>query len=482
MRSFALFLAVVLAGSVAAQPEPIPAKKLTISPAVAPRPALKYTLLPEARDRTPGNAALGYFRTFAARPTAPNRDAAQAAETAFEKWHETPVADLPVADIRKYLDAYSTLFRELDKAVVCERCDWEMGPRIKADGIGVLLNEVQPSREVMRYLALRTRADLAENHFDAAARGLRSGLQLAQHCGEGPTMIQLLVGLALESIVLERVEEWITRPGSPNLYWGLTSLPHPLINPKPALDGEALFTETLFPGIRELERERLAPDRAARIVEDFFKRASGMPLEPENPNSELGSTLQKLGVAGYVALHLASAKAELAARGRLAKDIDAMPPAQAVFLNSLERFQDLRDDQSKWFGQPYYLGQPALKALEERRKKLQKEHATDPVFTLFALLLPAGDKVYFATVRVDRKLAALRTLEAIRMHVAATGKLPAKLADIVAVPVPIDPMTGKSFDYAPSGESFALVAPPPAGETPNPGNSLNYAVTLRPGK
>ena len=39
-----------------------PAIKLTVRPAAAPAPALKYLLLPELRDQTPGNAALLYQR------------------------------------------------------------------------------------------------------------------------------------------------------------------------------------------------------------------------------------------------------------------------------------------------------------------------------------------------------------------------------------------------------------------------------------
>ena len=43
------------------EPEPI---KLTIRPARVPTPALKYLLLPELKDQTPGNAALVYYRAY----------------------------------------------------------------------------------------------------------------------------------------------------------------------------------------------------------------------------------------------------------------------------------------------------------------------------------------------------------------------------------------------------------------------------------
>src|SRR4051794_36716272 len=49
----------------AAQPPEIPVRKLTVSPAAAPEPALRYRLLPELRETSPGNAALLYYRAFA---------------------------------------------------------------------------------------------------------------------------------------------------------------------------------------------------------------------------------------------------------------------------------------------------------------------------------------------------------------------------------------------------------------------------------
>ena len=50
--------------------------------------------------------------------------------------------------------------------------------------------------------------------------------------------------------------------------------------------------------------------------------------------------------------------------------------------------------------------------------------------------------------RVDRHLAALRTIEAIRDYAASHhGKLPTALTDVTALPIPVDPVTGRSFDY-----------------------------------
>ena len=67
-------------------------------------------------------------------------------------------------------------------------------------------------------------------------------------------------------------------------------------------------------------------------------------------------------------------------------------------------------------------------------------------------------------------------VEALRLHAAAhEGQLPARLADI-GVPMPVDPVTGKPFDYDAEGATAHLRGPAPGGATP--GADVHYAVTL----
>ena len=42
----------------------MPVFKLTVHPAAAPSPALRYRLLPEVRDQQTGNALLLYYKAF----------------------------------------------------------------------------------------------------------------------------------------------------------------------------------------------------------------------------------------------------------------------------------------------------------------------------------------------------------------------------------------------------------------------------------
>jgi hypothetical protein len=82
------------------------------------------------------------------------------------------------------------------------------------------------------------------------------------------------------------------------------------------------------------------------------------------------------------------------------------------------------------------------------------------VIPLASLLMPAVGNALNAQTRQERDFAALQTLEAIRIHLAETGKLPDKLSDITAVPVPLNPMTNEPFDYRSADDKATLEVPP----------------------
>ncbi|NOR67536.1 MAG: hypothetical protein GQ528_09285 [Woeseiaceae bacterium] len=82
-------------------------------------------------------------------------------------------------------------------------------------------------------------------------------------------------------------------------------------------------------------------------------------------------------------------------------------------------------------------------------------------------------------MRLDRNIALLRTIEAVRMFAAAhSGRLPGSLAEITSVPVPADPVTGEGFLYkridARKARLEAPVSPAESNKWPV------YELTIRP--
>ena len=92
--------------------------------------------------------------------------------------------------------------------------------------------------------------------------------------------------------------------------------------------------------------------------------------------------------------------------------------------------------------------------------------------------LPAVLKVRLAQIRLERKLALLRAIEALRMQAAVRGDgLPEKLDEVTIVPVPDDPGTGRPFEYQREGHVATLTSRIP-GE-PLQTTGLRYRLTLR---
>jgi hypothetical protein len=152
-----------------------------------------------------------------------------------------------------------------------------------------------------------------------------------------------------------------------------------------------------------------------------------------------------------------------------------MPMMQVYVLYAHRHYLQLQDDLFKWYALPYFQAIAGLNASDARMKEHKMRLATQPFFEL----LPAIAKVYSASARLDRRIAAQRCIEAIRLYAANhDGKLPGTLADITEVPLPDDPMLGKPFDYKSAGDQATLHAAAPEG-TPS-GATLTYELTLKP--
>lgn len=454
---------VMLAALLAAPARPrgqAPDKDETPVVALAPQgarraAALAYRLLPDPLDAVEGNAASLWLRAIAA---------ARAVE---QKWTEkewawdhpgargTALKDLPRAQVRAALAAYGPALRLAEQAARRTRCDWERDPltlQNLADPHFLPLDEVQGLRELIRLVSLRCRLELSEDRFADAARSLQVGFAMARHLNSGDLIIQDLVAVALASIMLGRVEEWVQRPGSPNLYWALTELPRPLVDTRKSIRHELNTVHRSFPAFRQMRTRRFTDAEATRTLAELM-RYFGAVVKPKEQ--------AKLSMADYVKARLPEAKKALVAAGRTEKDLDAMPAAQVVALAYIDDYDRKRDDISRWLSVPTWQAREPLAKLLKAWSKTEDKGAG----VVLAMLLPAVSKVLEAQNRADRFVAGLRGAEALRQHVAQTGQVPAKWSDLTAVPGPIDPYTGKGLDdfYSAKGGKGVLALPPPPG-------------------
>jgi hypothetical protein len=126
---------------------------------------------------------------------------------------------------------------------------------------------------------------------------------------------------------------------------------------------------------------------------------------------------------------------------------------------------------------PYW--QVSLKRMDQPMATIGDNKLDNPLLALFQLITPALNSVRLAQVRLERKFDALQCVESIRLYAAShDGKFPPNLDSLTDSPVPIDPATGKPFEYALDGETATLSAPLPQGSPEHPAYRVRYVLKM----
>jgi len=438
----------------------IEVRTLSLVPAAEPVPAMSYRLLPRYLDQKTGNAALLYYSAAALCPDGDSKDI----QEKISDWRDLPVDQLDRKEVEKALSSFSSCFHQIKLAAQRNYCKWELPLE---DGFALQLPHLATFRRMIFALQLQIRLKIADGQTDQALEMMQHGLYMGRGIAEGPTVIQDLVGIAITAILFKEVEGLMQTPDSPNLYWALTALPDPMIDMHSSLEyeREMLFIE--FPQLRNLESEVLSPAQASAVVSDLQTLGGGMGDVP----------FKGLLPVGWVMMHYSDAKEYLARKGYSQEQIDVLPAAQAVLIYQKQEYLEMADSLFKWFELPYHQAQPHLKKGEQR---LNEHLSTKGIkVNLFCTLLPALSKIAFLQARLDRNIALLRTVEAIRMFAADhSGQLPSSLTEITSVPIPADPVTGKDFIYlridARNARLEAPVAPEESKRRPV------YELTIKP--
>src|SRR5262249_53549731 len=93
---------------------------MTVEPMAAPKPALKYLLLPELKEMTPGNPIQAYLKCFCEqqsfffdKTSIDNR----------EKWLKMPLKELPLAQLHDYGGG---ALKQADHAARLYTPDWQI--------------------------------------------------------------------------------------------------------------------------------------------------------------------------------------------------------------------------------------------------------------------------------------------------------------------------------------------------------------------
>jgi hypothetical protein len=451
---------------------------LTVSPADEPTPALKYRLIPTDDERTDGNAATNYYRALLHLKQIPKEHYQVYHQPGLsDQWHEGPLDDAKIAAIRKHLEPFDNTFDELKLAVYRERCDWDLGlDQLQGpDVIMYLLHDFQDMRELARLLDLRCRIELYENRIDDAWETLRQGTQLARDCAKPPLLITGLIGIAVESIMLRRMEDFISHPDAPNVYWALAELPEPLIDMREALEFEMTIGPRIFSALGDPEIARTPEEWERRLRDTWETLKSIAPQVRFGSENDGPNLLEGAAALGYAVTRYPGAKAYLVESGQDAEAVEAMPVSQVLLLAEKIYYRRMTDELLKLYYLPMH-------------QRIDREGDTDALIQglseseplpIGSLLLPAVGAAASAQDRLVFRIRGLQTVEALRQAAYANGSFPRRLQDLEALPAALDPYTLENFAYESTGSTASLRVIFP--RRPQRGMSRVYELKLRPG-
>ena len=449
---------------------------LTVSSAPQPEPALRYLLLPELSETTPGNAALLYHVAMELAPTL--RDGNMAERIA--EWLDVPSERLPRKEVEEAISLYGTCLRQLELAARREKCDWDLP--IRSEGIGTIMPPLSTYRQLARVLALRVRLHIAEGRYDDAVHDLQTGYAMARHVSEGPTLIESLVGIAAADLMNQATMELVQIKGGPNLYWAVANLPRPFIGLKRAFDYErGLFLFGADAGLlrKAAYGQPLTDQEAADLPGELRKTWESVFQDVYWQEGGKEPTRRQLALTAAAIKIYPHAKKELAKGRYTAEQVEKMPVAQVVTMFTLGRYLHWRDEMTKWQALPWPQGAQGLaKAAKALEAAVRKPEEGWP----FIIMMPSVARAGFIGGRLDRKLGVMMTIEAVRLYASAhEGKAPASLDELTDSPALPDPITGKAFQYRRTEDGFVISCPVPSFKdlSLSAQDEEVYKVTLR---
>jgi hypothetical protein len=435
--------------------------RIKLHPMAVPTPALKYHLLPTATETVTGNAAVPYGKVTAEEMTYFKK---YAQSDVIDEWQEMPLDKLRSEKIP--LPEMSIGF--LEQGAKCKYCDWQL-PIGQVAFYTILLPDAQETRSFARVLAVKARVEIANGNYAEAIKTFRTTFALGRNVATGETLINGLIGIAINGIITPQVIEFVQQPDAPNLYWSLTVLPRPMIEMAHAVEVESQAVELSFPNLRDVEDAERSPEEWQGVFQHFATTANEWTATGERPSPKLSAAdLDKLCKDSETFV-----REKLIAAGFEKKRVERMPVEQAILVHLLRTYHEQFDAAARYYGLPYPQAEKGIQAATQ-----QVRDSEDPV----ARAIPVSEHALSALIatrravaRDERNFAALRVVEALRIYGAAhDAKLPQQLSDITEVPIPDDPATGQPFNFRRDGDKVVIESPALNGL------ALNYEITMSP--
>lgn len=458
--------------------------QMEVTPADEPSPVFEHRLTYGPHERVPGNRPQWYTRAFPENTAEFKVWDELTAQDSFDAYYQSGVPVDEVAWDKLDVSGKSCSQMFLDNYIVpgAQRrdCDWGIhSDQVRGlESFQILLPEFQSMRSFARMLNLQIRLAIHERRYGDAVKHLRTQYQLGADVAEEPIIVCGLIGVAIAGIGNSGAADLIAAPDSPNLYWALSELPAVPVSMGPALRKELSISHEQFGGHRELESSERLPEEWNSHWKSGVASAAGLTFNFNNSPPRRFDFLQQVAPLAFGLHGYSHAKQRMIEWGYDSDKVEAMPVGQVLSLYTA-RVSQLRTDQYlKTYLAPYAYGRSLQK--EASAYLTVNRHLTDGPdreLTPFASdMLSLVRAVRTAEMRAARDLAALRVIEALRMHAARNdSRWPDSLDDITCVPVPLNPATDKPFLYHRDDETAVLELPESEGF---PGYSRRYEITI----
>ncbi|MFK8112215.1 MAG: hypothetical protein AB8B91_08420 [Rubripirellula sp.] len=434
-------------------------RSITLHPQQQPDPMLRYRFWP-APEKQLQQRAMPIISRALILSLQVNTDAKQAVVDRFVdlSWTQDG-SDFPVEEIRAQIAPFRFALKELGHAEnrMQTQYDLQLDQLTASELLQTLLPELQQMRDLARVLQLRMRLAIAEQRWEDAIDDCRLGFRLAEAAAHSTDfLLGRIVGFAISGIMMSAIEEAIQHPDCPSLYWALACLPESrLFETRDSIQFESIAFSRVFSVASDLPDEPIGEDAARAKVLELVQQANELmgSGEEQQASADLLTGL-------YVLSQADASRDTLAAlpnwRDR-AKDLSAV---EAVLRASVLKCARDRDRWVAWS----LLPEEAWEEYKDERMAsldLRESDSTDILKSLMRMLTPAVDHARSIGLRSNQQRNYLLTLEALRMHAAIHGQLPATLDKLRPVPAWNDSLGNQPFGYQRSTPTTATLTRTP---------------------
>jgi len=443
-------------------------RTMTVTPRAEPEYALALRLETPYMAQQAGNGAPLYHLAISLLTEIMGRDSA--IEDRLSQWQDKPVDALPLDVVQTTLTEFDRVFHYLELGSRKEHCHWDYP--VREEGYRCALPNLAGYRTMSRALWLKARVEISQGTLSQAVDSLRIALALGRNLGQGSWAVENIVGVYLVSHAFDEIERLMQHPDAPNLYWALTALPRPLVDQRQSMQADLDSLAMELPQLRTSEQRILSNQEVIQLwdrVIEVFEEAEDYP-DPWL----LRTHITLAAMEAYP-----KARKYLQRQGMSPDAIEALPVLYVVLKHQYHQWQVLHDSIVKWYHVPYWQAQKGLnEAYVHMRETRRRRNSFDVVGKAFQGPFHIVERVHFVNTRLQRKIAILRCIEALRIYAGEHGTLPKSLQDITHVPVPRDPMFGRAFVYERIGEQAIIESPTTHSPLDDERKGIRYVITL----